>query len=345
MQVYPNRFFDSANGPLKFCYLIFGDEPQQKLDVIDLLRSKAKQQGYDERQSLVADSQFEWSTLLQASQSLSLFSSRQMIELELPTGKPGAEGGKILTQMAEQADPDTLLIVHGPKAGRDVQNAKWFKTLDKQGIFVPCFPLEGRQLQQWVSQKLVSANLSQSSDIVKLISDYCEGNLLAARQEIEKLQLLYPSGDLSIKDVERTLIDQSRFNVFQLIDLLLTGEIRKAVKVLCRLESEGVEPNIILWALCKEQQTLSQIHFAKRQGKPLNNVWNELRIWKSRQNLYQAAISRLSNHQVEQMQQTLANADNMFKGSHIEKPYVMLCHLCLLFMPAALDNIAIDLTF
>ncbi len=345
MQVYPNRFFDLPDGPLKCCYLIFGDEPQQKLDVIDHLRAKAKEQGYDERQSLVADNQFEWSTLIHASQSLSLFSSRQVIELELPTGKPGTEGGKVLTQMAEQADADTLLVVHGPKAGRDIQNAKWFKSLDKQGIFVPCFPLEGRQLQQWVSQRLASAGLTKSPDIIKLISDYCEGNLLAARQEIEKLQLLYPSGELSVQDVERTLVDQSRFNVFQLIDLLLTGEIRKAVKVLCRLESEGVEPNIILWALCKEQQTLAHIHFAKQQGKSLSNVWNELRIWKSRQNLYQAAISRLSIQQVEKMQATLADADSMFKGSHTEKPYVMLCHLCLLFMPAALDNIALESSF
>ncbi|MEO0368768.1 MAG: DNA polymerase III subunit delta [Pseudomonadota bacterium] len=345
MQVYPNRFFDATDAPLKCCYLVFGDEPQQKLDVIDHLRSKAKQQGYDERQSLVADSQFEWSTLLHASQSLSLFSSRQMIELELPTGKPGLEGGKALTQMAAQADPDTLLVVHGPKAGRDVQNAKWFKSLDKQGIFVPCFPLEGRHLQQWISQRLTSTGLTQTPDIVKLIADYCEGNLLAARQEIEKLQLLYPSGELSLQEVERTLVDQSRFNVFQLVDLLLTGEIRKAVKVLCRLESEGVEPNIILWALCKEQQTLAHIDFAKQQGKPLNTVWNELRIWKSRQSLYQTAIARLSSPQIEQMQQTLAQADSLFKGSHLEKPYVILCHLCLLFMPAALDNIALDLSF
>jgi DNA polymerase-3 subunit delta len=330
---------DSQDGPLKYCYLIFGDEPQQKLDVIDYLRLKAKEQ------SLVADSQFEWSSLLNASQSLSLFSSRQVIELELPTGKPGTEGGKTLTQMAEQANPDILLVLHGPKVGRDVQNAKWFKSLNKQGVFVPCFSLEGRQLSQWISQKLTSVGLSQSPDIVKLMSDYCEGNLLAARQEIEKLQLLFPSGELSLKDVERTLVDQSRFNVFQLIDLLLTGEIRKAVKVLCRLESEGVEPNIILWALCKEQQTLSHIHFAKRQGKPLSIIWNELRIWKSRQNLYQAALSRLPEQQIDKMQHAMASADSLFKGSQLEKPYVMLCHLCLLFIPAALDDIALELPF
>ena len=345
MQVYPNRFFDSQNEALKLCYLVFGDEPQQKLDIIDNLRTRAKQQGFEERQSLVADSQFDWSVLLQASQSLSLFSSKQVIELELPTGKPGAEGGKILTQMASQADPDTLLVLHGPKAGRDVQNAKWFKSLDKQGIFVPCFPLEGRQLQQWITQKMSASGLSHTPDIIKLLSDYCEGNLLAARQEIEKLQLLYPNGDLTLKQVEGALVDQSRFNVFQLIDLLLTGEIQKAVKVLCRLESEGIEPNIILWALCREQQTLSHIDFARQQGQPLNTVWNELRIWKSRQNYYQAAISRLSSYHLNQMQHKLANADSLFKSTQIEKPYVMLCHLCLLFMPAALDNIALDLSF
>ncbi|TDF42357.1 DNA polymerase III subunit delta [Alteromonadaceae bacterium M269] len=345
MQVYPNRFFDTDKGTLKFCYLVFGDEPQQKLDIIDNLRQRAKEQGFDERQSLVADSQFDWSVLIEASQSLSLFSSRQMIELELPTGKPGTEGGKVLTQMANDASPDTLLVIHGPKAGRDVQNAKWFKSLDKQGIFVPCFPLEGRQLQQWITQRMSASGLAHTPDIIKLLSDYCEGNLLAARQEIEKLTLLYPQGDITLKQVEGALVDQSRFNVFQLIDLLLTGEIQKAVKVLCRLESEGIEPNIILWALCREQQTLSHIQFAREQGQPLANVWNELRIWKSRQNLYQAAINRLSTYHIAQMQNKLAEADSLFKSEQIEKPYVMLCHLCLLFMPAALDNIALDLSF
>lgn len=337
MQVYPNRFAEHLGRGLQAFYLVFGDEPQQKLHSIELIRQTAKKQGFDERQSMVADNQFEWNQLLEATQSLSLFSSRQYIELELPTGKPGAEGSKILSSLAEQQNPDTLILLHGGKIGKDVQNTKWFKALDKQGAYVPCYPLEGNPLHQWVLQQLNEAGLTASPENSKLICDYCEGNLLAAKQEIEKLKLLYPDTALTPELIEKSIVDQSRFNVFQLIDVLLAGDAQRSVKMLYRLESEGIEPNIVLWALVREWQTLHHLLFLQSQGQSPN--WMQLRIWKNRQSLYQNAMRRLNLSQLEKIQQKLSVLDQGFKQSAVIRPYVELCHLCLMFIPFALDEL------
>ncbi|GAA0364473.1 DNA polymerase III subunit delta [Bowmanella denitrificans] len=342
MQIYPNRLEDALSKGLAGCYLIFGDEPQQKLECLEQIRQFARQQGFDERTSLVAENSFNWNQLLEASQSLSLFASRQLIELELPTGKPGVEGAKVLQGMAEQANPDVLLVLHGPRIGKDVQNSKWFKTLDKRGAYIPCYPLEGKQLQGWVNDRLRRSGLSSSPDLVRLLSDYCEGNLLAARQEIEKLALLYPKGQLSIAQAEQALVDQSRFNVFQLVDVLLAGDGQKAVKMLYRLENEGVEPTIILWALVREWQTLAALQFARSQGQNLSGLWAKYKIWSNKQGLYQQALQRLDHQHLAQMQGKLASLDQALKQSAIARPYVELCHLCLLFIPMPLTGLPLE---
>ncbi len=340
MQVYPNRFNLEPSSELKPFYLIFGDEPQQKLECIEQIRVAALAQGFDERQSLVADGQFSWDTLLEATQTLSLFSSKQIIEVELPTGKPGTEGSKVLSTLAQQGNPDVLIVVHGGKIGKDVQNTKWFKALDKHAIYVPCYPLEGNALYQWLNNQMRLAGMQPSQEISQLLVDYCEGNLLAAKQEIQKLMLLYPQGNPSFEQVEQAVVDQSRFTVFHLVDVLLSGDAQKAVRMLYRLESEGVEPNIIVWALTREWQTLQGILFVRQQGKTIN--WNQHRIWKSRQSLYQSALQRLSLEHMQELQQKLTEFDNAIKQSQVVRPYVELCHLCLLFVPYSLKNVPLD---
>ncbi|MFT6952229.1 MAG: DNA polymerase-3 subunit delta, partial [Paraglaciecola sp.] len=173
-----------------------------------------------------------------------------------------------------------------------------------------------------------------------LLTEFCEGNLLAAKQEIEKLMLLYPDGKPTIKQVEQAVVDQSRFNVFQLVDVLLAGDGQKAVKMLYRLESEGVEPNIILWALVREWQVLQGLVLSQQQGKTIN--WHQLRIWKNRQALYLSAIGRLNLAHLNQLQQKLAIMDQALKQSMVPRPYVELCHLCLLFIPMPLEHFALQ---
>lgn len=340
MQVYPNRLPNQLQQKLDSCYLIFGDEPQQKLECLEQVRQAAKTQGFDERHNLVADSQFTWSSLLEISMSMSLFAARQLIELELPTGKPGTEGAKTLTALAQQANPDVLLVLHGPKVGKDVQNSKWFKTLDKSGSYIPCYDLQGNQLQQWLRQKMQAAGFTPTPQQLHLLSAFCEGNLLAAKQEIDKLALLYPDGQLSLEQMQAAMVEQSRFNVFQLVDVLLAGDAPRAVKILLRLESEGLEPSIVLWALVREWQTLNQLLAQQATGQPIN--WQQLRIWKNRQSLYQSAMQRLTLADLHALQGKLAHFDQQLKSTTVPRPYVELCHLCLMFMPIALHQIPLS---
>ncbi|WP_133470888.1 DNA polymerase III subunit delta [Paraglaciecola marina] len=340
MQVYPNRFNLTDTSNLKPFYLIFGEEPQQKLECLEQLRKAALAQGFDERQSLVADNQFSWDTLIEATQTLSLFSSRQIIELEIPTGKPGAEGSKVLTSLTVNINPDVLLVIHGGKIDKGVQNTKWFKAIDKHGVYVPSYPLEGNALHQWIGKKMHDSGLQASPQVSQLLVECCEGNLLAATQEIEKLKLLYPNGAPTFEQVSDAVVDQSRFTVFHLVDVLLSGDPKKTIKMLYRLESEGVEPTIVAWALTREWQTLQSILFDKQQGKNIN--WNQYRIWKSRQSLYQSAMQRLSLNHMALLQTKLAAFDVAIKQTQVVRPYIELCHLCMMFMPYSLENLPLD---
>lgn len=330
MQIYPNQFQQDINKHLRPCYLVFGDEPQQKFDVIEQIRTRAKTDGFIERTVLVAETGFSWNQLIEATQSMSLFSSQQFIELELPTGKPGAEGSKILQEVAGALNPDILLLVHGPKIGKDVQKGKWFKVLDELGASVLCYPLEGKQLSSWIAQQLQTHALSVSPIGVKMIADFCEGNMLAAKQEIDKLALLYPAQSISDEQIEHAMVDQSRYNVFQLVDVMLNGENTRCVKMLYRLESEGLEPNIVIWALIREWEQLWKLKQAQQARQPIQ--WQKFGIWRNRQGYYQQALNRLTIPQLELIQQALTKADHAFKQNVIARPYVELCHLCMMFM-------------
>jgi len=331
MQLYPNRLQSDIDNTLVSVYMVFGDEPQQKLSSIETVRKNARAQGFNERTVLVQDKEFQWQQLYDAAQSMSLFSAKQLIELELPSGKPGKEGATALQDFAEQANPDTLLILHGPRIGKDVQRTKWFKALDKIGRFIPCYPLEGRQLQQWIEQTARSAGLSFTPGAAQLLAEYCEGNMLAGAQEIEKLALVYHQQTIDEAHIEAAVVNQSRYNVFQLIDTMLSGDGAKMTRLLLALESEGVEPNIVIWALIREWQTLTDL---KQQSGSIN--WQSFRIWGPRQGYYQQALNRLSLQTLNEIGKLLSQADSVFKQQTVVRPFVALNHLCMVFVTPAL---------
>lgn len=342
MQIYPNRLTQQLANALPQYALIFGEEPQQKLEALDLIRTHAFSQGFTERLSLVADNQFEWQSLTDAFQSMSLFADRQLIELEIPTGKPGKEGSKTLLDCHAASNPDVLLVIHGGKIGKDVQSTKWFKALDKQGIYVPCFVPEGNRLAQWIAEQMQKVGLQNAPDVVSFFCDYFEGNLMAAHQEMEKLKLLFPDGVIEKSTLSGLVAEQSRYNVFQLTDAILMGDARRTVKLLNRLESEGIEPVIINWALTKEWQTLSAISQAKQNRQPLDKVFAEFRVWKNKQSIYLNAIGRLTQQNLVHIRDKLSDFDLAIKSSEVKRPYVELCHLCLLFIPMALERIELS---
>lgn len=342
MQVYPNNFQQQIQNSFPAFLLVFGEEPQQKLDVIDFTRAYAKSQGFTEKLTMVADSQFEWDSLLEATQSMSLFCDRQYIELELPTGKPGTEGAKVLNLIASHPNSDVLLLIHGPKIGKDVQNSKWFKAIDQNAYYVPCFPLEGNRLTAWLQQQIQLCGLVPSNELVRCLIDYFEGNLLAAKQEIQKIALLYPEGQFDLREVEQSFTEQSKFNVFQMMDVLLEGNAAKTMKLLSRLEDEGIEPTIIMWALNREWQILQGLSFARVNRTNPEEVFKKHRIWRNKQTLYNNALNRLNEKSLATIRDALANCDSAIKNSSLHKPYVFIAHICLLFMPVPLDQLPLE---
>ena len=170
-----------------------------------------------------------------------------------------------------------------------------------------------------------------------MIADFCEGNMLAAKQEIDKLALLYPHQSISDEQIEQAMVDQSRFNVFQLVDVMLSGDSTRCIKMLYRLESEGVEPNIIIWALIREWEQLWKLKLAQQSGAPIQ--WQKFGIWRNRQGFYQSALNRLSVAQLEDIQKALTQSDHAFKQNVIARPYVEMCHLCMMFMGMDLREI------
>ena len=341
MQVYPNRFQQHLEQqPLMPFYLLFGDEPQQKMDMLDHLRKRVKSAGYTERKSLTADSEFNWQELIDATQTMSLFADKEYIELHLPTGKPGTEGAKVLTALAANMSEDVIITITGPKIGKDVQKTKWFSNLEKMGCFSHCYDLEGNNLRLWLQQRCNHQGIALDANAMEFLIDACQGNLMAARQEIDKLPLLF--GDkpsISLQDLSAVMVDHSRFTVFQLVDEILLGDMQKAIKILLRLESEGIEPNMILWALIKEAQTLQQCKAYELQGQAVN--YKKMRIWQNKQNLYQRALSRLDMKAISALLGQLEYADHLLKSEQQQRPYVILSHLVLMFMPAPLSDIAL----
>ena len=320
--------------------LVFGDEPQQKLDIIDAIRAKAKAEGFDERQNFTLDSEFEWAHLIDAMQSMSLFADKQYIELTLTSSKPGAVAAKQFLEIANMQNSDVVLVIQGPKAGKDVQKTKWFSALANAGWFCHVYELQNNQLHKWLAARANKLNLHIAPQALTMIADMCEGNLMAGRQELEKLGLQFPAEHIiQAQDIAKVMVQQSRYSVFQFTDEILRGDFTKAIKMLCRLEDEGFEPVVILWNLVNEAQTLTQLF--EMQALTGHVDFKALRIWSQKQSLYQNALARLSHSNMQTINTALSEADIMFKSAYVAKPYVVLSHLALLFMPAQISELSL----
>ncbi len=318
--------------------MIFGDEPQQKLDMIDAVRQKAKQEGFDERQNFTLDSDFEWSHLIDAMQSLSLFASKQYIELNMLTAKPGAQGAKQFMEIAQMQNPDVVLLINGPKAGKDVQNTKWFKTLAANAWVSHVYELQNQQLHQYLANKANELGLHISQQAVAMVADLCEGNLMAGKQELNKMQLLFPNHQvIDVEDVNRVMVQHSRFTVFQLTDTVLAGDVSKSIKILTRLEEEGIEPVVILWSLVKEAQLLIKLNNIQQETGQIN--YRQHGIWPSKQRLYDNALARISLNHLIKLNNALSQLDIAFKSAYVAKPYVLLSHIIIMFQGTSLDEL------
>lgn len=302
---------DKALAPI---YLLSGDEPLQLGEAADAVRAAARAQGYGERQVLHAETGFDWQTLLAEAGNLSLFAERRLLDLRLPTGKPGDAGAKALTAYAARPPEDTLLLITCAKLDSAQQRSKWFTALERAGVVVQVWPVEAERLPAWIARRMQAQGRSPSPAAASLLADHVEGNLLAAAQEIDKLCLLCPPGAVEFDAVAGAVADSARFDVFALADAALSGDVVRTTRVLYGLRAEGIEPVLILWALSRELRTLASLAFAREQGESLEAALGRLRVWAKRKPLITQALKRHSAVRWRALLARAARIDRVIKG-------------------------------
>ncbi|WP_337840851.1 DNA polymerase III subunit delta [Rheinheimera sp.] len=331
LKLYSNQLAAQLDKQLAPVYLVFGEEPLQKQESLDLIRKKARTQGFDERLSFQWDPQFNWSDFLLELNNLSLFAPRRLFELELPAKLPAGAADQ-LKQLTQQLHPDLVLVLHASKNATEFARSSWFKQLAEQGVQVQFYPLDDQQFARWLQQRASSMKVQLSPDAITLLQHHCAGNLLAAAQELEKLALTDHQGRIDAALLEQFLADQSHYSVFQLVDALLQGQGNEALHRLHRLLLQDTEPVIIAWQLQKEIQTLLQMHLAQQQGLPLAEFFKKHGIWPKRQPMYHSAVARLPQKWLSYCIAELAAFDRAFKTGLLTDQDLALAHLVSLFV-------------
>lgn len=314
--------------PPRALYVISGDEPLGVMEAQDSIRAAARRNGYSERETFTVERSFSWARLKASSQSLSLFSSLRIVEINIPSGKPGTDGSKALQEYAADLPPDTLTIITLPRIEKRDQGV-WFQKLEDAGVLISVYPVEPDRLPAWIGRRLVAQSQQADTETLEFIANQVEGNLLAAHQEIQKLGLLYPAGRLKIEDVRDAVLNVSRFDAFQLGDAMLAGDPARTSRVLDGLKAEGVEPVALLGVLMWLLRGALKVKMAQAQGMDLMSAFGQAKIWGDRQNVMRQALNRLS---LKLLQATLLKAseiDKINKGLMQGEAWLELSRLCL----------------
>ncbi len=295
-------------------YTVYGDEPLLIIEAADRIRASARERGYGEREVLIAEQHFDWSRLRASGLSQSLFASQRLLELRIPNGKPGVEGGKVLQEYSAQLPSDTVTLIQLPEIDWRARKSSWFGALEAAGTMVEAAAVKLEQLPKWIAGRLRLQQQSADEATLEFIAGKVEGNLLAAFQEVQKLALLFPPGALAFEQVKDAVLDVARFDVFDLGALVLAGDAARLARTLDGLDGEGVAPQLVLWAMSEEIRIAGRLLAAMSSGQPVQQALRDLRIWGPRQNLLQKHINRLTQKQVEAALLHAARIDRISKG-------------------------------
>jgi len=328
MKIPAEQLVQHLEHGLRSLYVICGDEPLGVMEVVDAIRTAARRQGYADREIFNVERGFNWQRLKASSQSLSLFSSLRLVEIHIPSGKPGNDGSKALQDYAADLPPDTLTLITLPRIDKKDQGA-WFRALEECGGIIFAWPVEAEKLPAWVGRRLGAQGQQADTETLEFIANQVEGNLLAAHQEIQKLGLLYPKGRLAIEDVRNAVLNVSRFDAFQLGDAMLAGDAGRTARVIDGLKSEGVEPVALLGVLIWLLRGALKVKSAQAQGMDLLSAFGQAKIWGDRQNLMRQALGRLSLKKLQAALLKMAEIDKINKGLMQGEPWLELSRLCL----------------
>ena len=330
MRLYPEKLTDHLQQKLLPVYLVSGDEPLLLQECCDQIRQKARAENCNEREIIEGGvSNFNWQDILHSASNMSLFADRKLIELRLPSGKPGAEGSKALCEYLDIASGDDVLLIVSGKIDKQSTNSKWYKALDKAGVTVQVWPVDAKNLPRWLQQRVRNAGMSIDDDALRLLCERMEGNLLAAVQEVEKLKLLAADSKITMQTVTEAVSDNARYNLFDMADNALKGNASVSLRMLYGLRAEGTEPPVVLWALVREIRTLYEAQLDCDSGQSAQQALSARRVWQNRMPLMQAALTRHNTHSLSLLLEQAARADGSIKGFADGKPWDNLSRLVI----------------
>jgi len=326
MRIEPGQVERQLARGLAPAYLVAGVEPLAIEEASDAIRRRCRDLEY-EREAYTAESGFDWNQLTRAARSLSLFSARRLIEVRVPNSRPGEAGSRALAEMAAAPEPDTVILVITGRLDRSAQESAWVKALDQAGIMIYAREIPPAQLPAWIETRLRARGLTASADIVQRLAYHMEGNLLACAQEIDKLALRCRDGQASAADLEASLSDNARFDVYSLTDCALAGDAAGALRRLHAVEAAGGEPILVLWAVARELRALVPPALALAAGRPEGQALGG--VWASRRALVAGASRRLGPDALLTLVQQAAAVDRIIKGRRPGKPWAALERLLL----------------
>ena len=320
MQIRLDQLATHLQKNLRPLYTLWGDEPLLAQEAGDAIRAAARAAGHSERQvHVVSGAHFNWSALLGAAQAMSLFADKQLIEIRIPSGKPGKEGSEALQRYCEMLSDDVVTVLQLPRLDRQQQASAWFSALDAAGVTIRIDAIERKALPQWIAQRLALQGQrvlagEAGQQTLAFFADRVEGNLLAAHQEIEKLGLLYPAGELSFEQIEAAVLNVARYDVFKLGEAVLAGQVARALRMLDGLQAEGEAAVLVHWTLSEDIRALKRARDALAAGKPLPMALREARVWGAKERLFERALPLVSDNALAQLLHAAQVCDGLVKG-------------------------------
>jgi DNA polymerase-3 subunit delta len=295
-------------------YLLHGDEPLLQIEAAQAIREAAVCAGFTEREVMVAEAGFDWDAVTAANASMSLFGSRRVLDLRIPNGKPGTKGAEVLEAVGTNPSPDNVLLVTMPRLDRTAASSDWFAALDAAGVSVAIWPIERDDLPSWIAQRLARNGQRAAGDVLQFLADLTEGNLLAAQQEIDKLALLLPPGEVTQDDIEKVVAKVARYDSAELSVALLDGDVERVCRILDGLQAEGEGVQLVLWQIAEDTHALLGIAQAQRDGQSVATALRGARVWGKRQSAMERAARRIDGRALAKLVPELARLDKISKG-------------------------------
>jgi DNA polymerase III subunit delta len=309
MKLNPDSLATHLEQQLLPVYLISGDDPLLTGEAADAVRAKARATGFTEREAHFLERGSDWDDVRASAGNMSLFGSRRVVEIRLPSGKPGVAGNKALVALLERDDRDTVFLILTPRLDRDAQSADWVRAVEAHGAWVQVWPIDIERLPGWLRSRCRRLKLDATDEALELLAERTEGNLLAAHQELEKLTLLAPQGRITADTILASVTDSARFDVFQLGEAVLAGDAERALRMIAGLRGEGTEPTLVLWALTKAMRDLWNAMASPGPGEG-----GKPRMWQRQSAALDKALRRAGRLSFPALTVRAGRADRMVKG-------------------------------